>query len=134
MAGPWELPRGHWTGQPRVWTANERQRGVDAAFSVGVRSFPYLADHGFQDMVVLPGSFYVDLALSVHRERFGRASATVRNAIFQSPIILSNEDTQVTVEVTDRGTFVEYVFYEHVRAARSSGLPARAAASSRFTR
>ncbi len=64
--------------------------GADAVFAIGVCTFPYLADHGFQDMVVLPGSFYIDLALSLHRERFGRGSATVRNAVFQSPIILSN--------------------------------------------
>src|SRR5258708_31427939 len=102
--------------------------GADAVFAVGVRAFPYLADHGFQDMVVLPGSFYIDLALSVHRERFGRGSATVRNAVFQSPIILSNDDTYVTVDVTDHGTSVEYVFYEHAGAGLSSGLPRRSAA------
>ena len=45
------------------------------------------ADHGFQDMVVFPGSFYIDLALSVHRN---------------SPIILSNDDAQITIDVTDR--------------------------------
>src|SRR5258708_16928218 len=105
---------------------------ADEVFAIGVRSFPYLAHHGFQDMVVLPGSFYIDLALSLHRERFGRGSATVRNAVFQSPIILSNDETHVTVDVTDRGTFVEYVFYEQAGAAKNnsgpSNPPPRAAA------
>ncbi len=55
---------------------DQRQRARDSVLSVGVRTFPYLADHGFQDMVVVPGSFYVDLGLSAHRERFGRASVT----------------------------------------------------------
>jgi acyl transferase domain-containing protein len=103
------------------------QRGAGAKFSVGLRSFPYLADHGVQNLVVLPGSFYVDLALSEHRKRFRRASATVRNAIFQNRIILSNDDTHITVKVTDCGTFVEYVFYEH-SAALSSGLQPKSAA------
>jgi FkbM family methyltransferase len=94
--------------------------------SVGVRSFPYLADHGFQGMVVLPGSFYVDLALSAHRERFGASAVTVRNAVFQSPIILSSEDTHLSVDVTDRGTFVEYVFFEQV--APGGGRQPRSAA------
>lgn len=102
--------------------------GADAVFAVGVRSFPYLADHGFQDMVVLPGSFYIDLALSVHRGRFGHGSATVHNAIFQSPIVLSDDDTHITVDVTDRGTFVEYVFYEQLATAQSSSVSRRSAA------
>jgi FkbH-like protein/FkbM family methyltransferase len=79
-------------------------------------------------MVVLPGSFYVDLALSAHRERFGRAPVTVRNAVFQSPIILSSDETHVAVDVTDHGTFVEYVFSEQAAAARNgSGQPRSAA-------
>ncbi len=77
---------------------------------------------------MLPGSFYIDLALSAHRERFGRTSVSVRHAIFQSPIILSNDDAQITVDVTDRGTFVEYVFYEHVAAAPGSSVQPRSAA------
>src|SRR5258708_20873069 len=97
--------------------------GADAVFAIGVCTFPYLADHGFQDMVVLPGSFYIDLALSLHRERFGRGSATVRNAVFQSPIILSNDETHVTVDVTDRGTFVEYVFCEQAGAPKIRSVP-----------
>jgi FkbH-like protein/FkbM family methyltransferase len=108
--------------------SDQRQRARDSGLSVGVRTFPYLADHGFQDMVVVPGSFYIDLALSVHRDRFGRASATVRNAKFLSPVILSSDDTHITVDVTDRGTFVEYVFYEHVAAALGSGAQPRSAA------
>ncbi|HTF14475.1 MAG TPA: hypothetical protein VK643_07380, partial [Burkholderiales bacterium] len=42
--------------------------GASAEFRVGVGSVPYLADHGFQDMVVLPGSFYIEMALSMERE------------------------------------------------------------------
>src|SRR2546430_17725046 len=61
---------------------------------IGVRSVPYLADHGFQDMVVLPGSFYIHLALVGYRELFKRVPGLVRNVTFQNPIILSAEDTR----------------------------------------
>ena len=37
-------------------------REATAEFRIGVRSVPYLADHAFQDMVVLPGSFYLAMA------------------------------------------------------------------------
>src|SRR2546430_1833809 len=80
---------------------------------IGVRSVPYLADHGFQDMVVLPGSFYIHLALVGYRELFKRLPGLVRNVTFQNPIILSAEDTAIRVEVSDNGGGpVEYTFYE----------------------
>jgi len=82
-------------------------------FRVGIRSSPYLADHAFQDMVVLPGSFYVDIALSMERAHSGRVPGVVRNIAFHSPVILSAEDSVIEVEARDRGDGrVEYTFYE----------------------
>ena len=98
------------------------QRGKGVEFSVSLRSVAYLADHAVQDMVVLPGSFYVDLALSEHRKRYGTDPATVRNAVFQSPIILSHDDTHMTVSVTDRGSFVEYAFFERLATEAGSSV------------
>ncbi len=57
-----------------------------AKFSVGIRSQPYLADHGFADMIVLPGSFYIALALQHHREDFDETPQVLRNIRFQSVI------------------------------------------------
>src|SRR2546427_5738852 len=45
-----------------------RPLAASAEFRIGIRSVPHLADHGFQDMVVLPGSFYIETALCVDRE------------------------------------------------------------------
>lgn len=91
----------------------DRPGEASAEFSLGVRSVPYLADHGFQDMVVLPGSFYVEMARCVERELSQRAPGLVRNVTFHRPVILSAEDTVIRVEVTDHGDGrVEYTFYE----------------------
>ena len=74
---------------------------------------PYLADHGFHDMVVLPGSCYVDMALRLERERSKGVAGLVRNVTFHNPIIVSAEDTIVKVDVGDHGNGrVEYTFYE----------------------
>src|SRR5438093_13193605 len=74
---------------------------------------PYLADHGFHDMVVLPGSCYVDMALRLERERSKGVAGLVRNVTFHNPIIVSAEDTIVHVDVGDHGNArVEYTFYE----------------------
>jgi FkbH-like protein/FkbM family methyltransferase len=84
-----------------------------AIFRVGIRSLPYLADHGFQNMVVLPGAFYVEMALRVSRELFGRVPRVLRNVTFQHPIILSAEDTAVRVEVRNSADgLVEFAFSE----------------------
>jgi FkbH-like protein/FkbM family methyltransferase len=82
-------------------------------FTISLRSLPFLSDHAFQDMVVLPGSFYIEMALSVHQELSKRVPGVVRNLTFLNPIILSREDTIIRVEVRNRdaGT-AEYTFYE----------------------
>jgi FkbH-like protein/FkbM family methyltransferase len=84
-----------------------------AEFRIGVSSVPYLADHGFQDVVVLPGSFYIEMARCVDRELFQRFPGLVRNVTFHNPIILSPEDTVIKLAVREHGDGrVEYTFYE----------------------
>src|SRR5438552_13956370 len=96
-----------------VSLSTEQPLEASAEFRIGVRSAPYLADHGFQDMVVLPGSFYIDVALVGYRELFKRVPGVVRNVTFSNPIILPAEDTLIRVEVRDNGGGpVEYAFYE----------------------
>src|SRR5881394_843187 len=113
--------------KPPVSIRTNRPLDVSAEFKVGVRSVPYLADHGFQDMIVLPGSFYIDTALRMERELGHRIPSVMRNAGFHNPIILSTEDTVVTVQVTDLGDGrVEYEFYEaggEDGGARTSARP-----------
>ena len=82
---------------------------------ISTRSLPFLADHAFQDVIVLPGSFYLEMALSVHREFFGSAPGVVRNVTFQNPVILSPEDTVIRIEVRNNGAAsAEYTFCEAV--------------------
>ena len=102
--------------------------GAETVLTVGVRSCPYLADHGFQDMTVLPGAFFIDFALSAHRERFGDAAITVRNAVFHHPVILfENGDARLSIETTDRETCVEHSFGEQT-AGEPSTIPRTPAA------
>ena len=87
--------------------------GTSAEFKVGVRSLPYLADHAFQDMIVLPGSLYVEMAFCVHGNLLKQAAGTLRDAIFQNPVILSEGDSTIRVMVKEQGDGnVEYMFYE----------------------
>lgn len=64
---------------------------------ISVRSLPYLADHAFQDMVVLPGSFYIETALAVHQELFHSIPAVVRNVTFHHPVVLSLDNVTIRV-------------------------------------
>src|ERR1017187_501919 len=68
-------------------------REASAEFRISLRSLPFLADHAFQDMVVLPGSFYIEMALSVDQELSTHPPAVIRNVTFQNPVVLSLEDT-----------------------------------------
>jgi len=92
---------------------NKDVAGVSAEFKVGVRSLPYLADHGFHDLVVLPGSFYVELALCVHVDLLQQVAGLIRNVEFHHPVMLSNEDITIKVMAVARcAERIEYAFYE----------------------
>jgi Polyketide synthase dehydratase len=79
---------------------------------VGIRSLPFLADHGFQDMVVLPGALSIQVASLLHEEIFKKPTMTLRNIRFQNPVILS-EDIILKVKIRENsGKPVEYAFFE----------------------
>lgn len=83
---------------PNLGNFSADQWGARSAeFKVGIHSVPYLTDHGFQDMLVLPGSFYIEMALVVYDEVFKRTSKILRNVRFQSPLILSEEDIVIQI-------------------------------------
>ena len=112
-----------------VTFSTDRPLETSTEFRIGVRSVPYLADHGFQDMVVLPGSFYIEMALCLDRELSKRVPCLVRNVTFHNPIILSAEDIAIKVEVRHHGDrHVEYMFYEAGVEDGSAQAPAQYAA------
>ncbi|HMJ66305.1 MAG TPA: FkbM family methyltransferase, partial [Candidatus Binatia bacterium] len=108
---------------------------ASAEFKIGVRSVPILKDHGFQSMVVLPGSLYIYMALSLDRELSWRVPCVVRNVVFQNPVILSTEDAAIKVELSDRSDgSVEYTFYEAGVEASETRIAERFAAKLQIDR
>ncbi len=81
-------------------------------FRVNLGSLPYLSDHGFHDMVVLPGSFYIELVRGIHRDLFQQDAASLRRVAFDRPVILADEVVlTVRAERLDRGG-VRYTLFE----------------------
>jgi FkbH-like protein/FkbM family methyltransferase len=104
----------------------DRELEASAEIRIGFRSIPYLADHGFQDMVVLPGSFFIEMALCMHRELCKGVPTVLRSVTFNNPIVLSPEDTVIKVEVRDDGDGrIEYTFYEASVGDGSARPPAQ---------
>ena len=108
----------------QVTVSTDRPLVASAEFRIGVRSVPYLADHGFHDMVVLPGSVYVDLALRLARELSPGVAGRVRNVTFHNPIILSTDDTIVQVDVREHGDGLSYPL-DRFDVSLAPGEPAR---------
>jgi FkbH-like protein/FkbM family methyltransferase len=71
-------------------------------FPISLQSLPYLADHGFHDMVVLPGAFHIELARQIHRELFHTDAVNLRRIEFERPVILTADDVTITVRVEKR--------------------------------
>jgi FkbH-like protein/FkbM family methyltransferase len=98
-------------GLPAIRTGflTEYSTSIEASLAL----FPYLADHGFQDMIVLPGSFYIELALRTHVESLHARMGSVKRAKFQNPVLLSERTATLSVEARwlDNQT-VHYAFRE----------------------
>jgi FkbH-like protein/FkbM family methyltransferase len=83
------------------------------SFDVGIESLPYLIDHGFQDMTVLPGSFYIELALRIHIESLNALVGNIKRVEFQNPVILSEQNVPLLVEMKwPNDQTVQYTFRE----------------------
>src|SRR5690348_15779213 len=97
--------------------------------AVGLASVPFLADHAFQDMVVVPGALYIELALHLERQRAKRPTRLVRSVSFQNPVILDgSKGTALKVGIGERGNGrVEY-------ALRDAGAAQQAAATLEIVR
>lgn len=94
------------------------------AFEVSLEAFPYLADHGFQDLVVLPGSFLVWLALQVHLQTARTAAGRIQRVEFRTPVILSERNTKLSVGVRRLdGQRAQYALREE-EEGRSGSPPA----------
>lgn len=84
-----------------------------AAFKVSLGLFPFLADHRLQDMVILPGSFLVDLAVRVHRECLHEEAGVIRHIEFLHPVLLSDGDFELGAAIGPMSDgAIEYTFYD----------------------
>jgi FkbH-like protein/FkbM family methyltransferase len=92
----------------------------------GIRSFAYLIDHGFQDLIVLPGSFFVELALCIHIDALHESVGSIMRINFRELVLLSEEDVTLSVGVERLNSrTVQYIFREAggPGAGPAGGLP-----------
>jgi acyl transferase domain-containing protein/acyl-CoA synthetase (AMP-forming)/AMP-acid ligase II/thioesterase domain-containing protein/acyl carrier protein len=62
------------------------------------RALPYLVDHKFQGVEMLPGTAYLEMALAAAAEIFGGAPHTLRNVKFHRPLF-SSESNHPTLQL-----------------------------------
>src|SRR5437764_662529 len=115
-----EIPAGPWlpvsTSKPAASTmsptAGAAPEGWQVEFRVDLGFLPYLTDHGFHDMVVLPGSFHIELVRSIHRDLFHREASSLRHIAFERPVIVA-DDVVITVRAERHdGGQVAYTLFE----------------------
>ncbi len=91
----------------------DSSREASAEFRISLRSLPWLADHAFQDMIVLPGSVYIEMAVCVYQELTQSTPGVLRNITFRNPVIVSADDTIIKVEARKHGAVsAELIFYQ----------------------
>ncbi|MBE0572730.1 MAG: FkbM family methyltransferase [Ignavibacteriaceae bacterium] len=71
------------------------------AIVISLTDLPYLADHAFQGMVVLPGSAYIEMSLIICNQLYNKLPFTLSKINFENLIILSENDTKIDFELFD---------------------------------
>ena len=61
--------------------------------TLGLDSFPFLEHHGFQDMIILPGSFYVEIAASIYKNKLNKVPGIITDINFNNLVSLSGKDS-----------------------------------------
>ncbi len=120
MSWPAEDPPARWlpdSPSSPIAAVAARMPGMATAwlveFRVGPQSLPYLAEHGFHDMMIVPGSFYIQLARQIHRDLFHRDAVSLRHIEFARPVILTGADIAITVRVEQHdGGPIAYELFE----------------------
>ena len=90
------------------------------SFEVGLAIYPWLTDHGFQDLTVLPGSFYIELALSIHLESLQATVGIIKQIEFRNPVILTES---ITLSVATKWLDDQTVQYTFLESSQGSSQP-----------
>lgn len=67
-------------------------------------NLPWLPDHTVLGSVVLPGTAYLDAALSAVRQRSGRGQAGLDSVVFAVPLVVAEHDAPITRLTVDEPT------------------------------
>ena len=67
-------------------------------------NLPWLRDHVVAGAVLLPGTAYIDAALSAVRQRGGREQAALDSVSFMAPLVVAEHDVPITRLTVDEST------------------------------
>ena len=68
-------------------------------FGFSLTDLPYLADHAFQGMIVLPGSAYIEMAIVIYNQLFNKIPGVITDVNFKNIILLSDKETRIAFEI-----------------------------------
>jgi acyl transferase domain-containing protein/acyl carrier protein len=94
-----------------------RQWEVD----VGLRAFPFLADHRVEESVVFPGAAYLEAIVAACDEALGERDHVLENVRFERPLVLS-KDGECVLQVAFRPQLRGRVTVEIYSRAGTSGF------------
>jgi acyl transferase domain-containing protein/NADPH:quinone reductase-like Zn-dependent oxidoreductase/acyl carrier protein len=93
----------HWLDRSETAASAPPSGSRTWTFSVGSALQPYLSDHRIAGRIVVPGTFYVELAMAAGREVF-EAPAEVSDLVFKQMLILGeDEEAEVRLSVVPVG-------------------------------
>ena len=71
-------------------------------FVLSLKTLPYLADHAFQGMIVLPGSAYIEMALLIYDHLYHKTPGVLKDVYFNNIVLLSEKQTKIAFEIKEK--------------------------------
>ncbi len=98
---------------PTTSLADAASPGRTTTFLVGRGAMPFLADHGFQGLTVVPGALYLSWALQAEGDVSPASVMTITGAHFHHPVVLAEKEIMLAVERTSTDSHrAQYLFRE----------------------
>ena len=70
-------------------------------FVLSLSTLPFLADHAFQGMIVLPGSAYIEMALVIYNYTYNKTPDVIKDIHFDNIVLLSDNETKIAFKIKE---------------------------------
>ena len=92
-------------------------------FDLSLTALPFLADHSFQGMIVLPGSVYIEMALIIYNHLYNKTPLVIKDVDFDNIVLLSEKQTKLAFQIKENINDELKIEFSDITETKVDNLP-----------